>query len=1110
MREMNKRILSYLLVNLCVFLSFVPAFSAEETVKEPIQLLNSDFSELRIEEDNVMVNLVGDVVFKHGDLNLRSNRAVWYRTAGQVVFIDSVRIEDPDQILTADRVTYYRSSRQVVADGNVVLLSKKEDAKVTGGHGEYDRVEKLVVFTQSPSLILKPGKGDSSVVVRGQRMEYYVDERRGLAREQVHISKADMGASCDEAEWINSEQKIVLRGNPQAEKLNDRLSGQTMQMFIRDDKVNRIDVDGAARASHFEVVDSMSGEVKESFLASKKMIFFLEDEELREVRACGNASSTYHPRSSSGSGQRISYDKNEASGDTIDLFLSDQRLNEVLIKGGAIGKYAFAKENVGNGSGVEDTIDYSAEVIDYRIDEHLITLEELSNLKYGEISLSAGRIVYDTEERILVAEGVKTGDGEEETWKGLPVLQDGKDRIEGERMSYDLRSRRGKIKAGITSIQKGIYKGELLRKITDEVLLADKGIYTTCDFDEPHFHFYCRRMKIVAKDKVITKPVVLYIGHLPVAAIPYYVFPIKPGRHSGFLTFDLGSLEAGDRFIRNLGYYWAPSDFWDLTTAFDFYEGSGWVIKGGARYAKRYAMSGSVAGSYNRRSWWNLATLTKSRSNRWDLTFNHRHTLSPTLSLSASGTFLSDKDYWRDLNLDPVERRNRSLHSQASLSKRWETASATFALDHRWNMDTDDRTLSLPVISFTRTSLPLIPPRYSEGGGTERRWFNSIYYSFSSDLLNYQLRRKGEEDFDRKKFMVSDSRASLSAPQKLFGWLVLNPGFNAQETWYWIFKTNLSEAYPISGNSTARRGTYSASLSANTVLYGTFRPRIGKLEGIRHVMTPSASLAWQPEFTRKNEYLLYAGRGGSGAERKAMAFGLNNLFQIKTRSVRNGEEVERKLDLFYVNFSSGYNFLAKERKLSNLSTVLRSTAVRNLDLAASVIHDLHDQSGELRLLSPRWLTFSLDTRLNLRGTWEESAYLSQPERSPGLGEPEEPESEDYGVPGLQSRVSQSWSLNLSHRYSQARGGAKTHWISASLRLPLTRRWLLSYQNRYDFSEEKITEQTFEFYRDMHCWEGRITWIATGFREGYYFRINIKALPEVKIEKSRGGLREVFF
>ena len=1110
MCEINNKIIPYLLVSFCLFLSSGPAFSAEETVKEPIQLLNADYSELRMEEDNVMLNLVGNVVFKHGDLNLRSNRAVWYRTAGQVVFIDSVTIEDPDQTLNADRVTYHRNSRKVVADGDVVLLSKKEDAKITGEHGEYDRAVKLVVFTESPSLILRPDKGDSSVVVRGERLEYCVDERKGLAKENVRIAKADMSATCDEAEWISSEQKIILRGDPEAEKQSDRLSGETMHMFIQEDKINRIDVDGDARASHLEIINSVTQDTRESFLASKKMVFFWEDEKLKKVRACGNATSIYFPQSSSGSGERISQDRNEASGDTIDLFFAGERLEEVLIKGGAMGTYTFAEEKTEESSNAEDTINYSAEVIDYQIDKNWITLEEQSNLKYGEISLSAGKIVYDTEERILVAEGIQTGEGEEKIWKGLPVLQDGNDRIEGERMSYDLRSRRGKVTAGVTSIQRGTYRGRLLRKITDEVLLADRGTYTTCDLDEPHFHFYCRRMKIIAKDKVITKPVVLRIGHLPVAIIPYYVFPIKPGRHSGFLTFDIGNLEAGERFIRNLGYYWAASDYWDLKTAFDYYEGSGWIIRSQTRYAKRYALSGSVAGSYNHRSWWNLATLTKSRSNRWDLTFNHRHTVSPTLSLSASGTFLSDKDYWRDLNLDPVERRNRSLYSQANLSKRWETASATFALDHRWNLDTDDRTLKLPVVSFSRPSLPLISPRENEGGELERRWFNSIYYSFSSNFLNYQFRRKKDGGFDRRRFMTSDNNVSLSAPQKLLGWLVLNPGFRYQETWYWVFRTNLSEESNIPGNSTARRGTYSASLSANTVLYGTFRPRMGRLEGIRHVMTPSASLSWQPEFTRKQEYISYTGRGGSGAKRKAMAFRLNNLFQIKTRSVKDGKEVEKKLDLFYVNFSSGYNFLAKDRKMSNLFTVLRSTAVKNLDVAASVVHDLHDPSGQLKLLSLRWLTFSLDTRLNLRGTWEESAGVRGPGDTEGSGEGVMSESGDYEAEGLLKRATRSWSLNLSHRYSQARGGAKTHWASASLSLPLTRRWLLSYRNRYDFSDRKITEQTFEFYRDMHCWEARFTWIATGFREGYYFRINIKALPEVKIEKSRGGLREVFF
>jgi lipopolysaccharide assembly outer membrane protein LptD (OstA) len=1095
----------------CIPLILLPSLaSAQETSKEPIQLLNADFSELRLEEGNVMVNLIGNVIFQHGDLNLRSSRAVWYRTAGQVVFIDSVRIADPDQVLTADRVTYYRNSRTAVAEGNVTLYSRKEDARITGEHGRYDRMDKLVVFTGSPCLTVKPDKGDSSITVTADTLQYSVDAKEGLAKHDVRITKADMTATCEQATWIGEQDKIILEGNPQAEKQNDRLSGDRMDLFIRGDRINEIQVEGNARASHREVVDSANQITRESFLASREMFFFLQNEQLTQVKACGNATSTYYPQSTSEKGSRLEGDKNVASGDTIDLFLSDQQLQEVVIEGGAMGAYTFPPEGEKETSGVEDTILYSAETIDYKVKEDLITLRQQSSLKYQQISLTAGRILYQTEEQILVAQPDTTEQQGKKVSVEPPVLNDGKEQIRGLRMTYDLRSKRGKITQGVTDIQQGIYRGVLLRKITDQVLLADEGTYTTCDLKtEPHYHFYTREMKIIARDKVIAKPVVMYIGRLPVAAIPFYVFPIKPGRHSGFLTFDLGNLES-NRFIRNLGYYWAASDYWDLKTAFDYYEGSGWLIRSQARYAKRYVLSGTVAGSFNRQSSWNLATLTKSRSDRWDLNIYHQQTISPSASLSASGNFLSDKNYWRDLNLDPVERRNRSLHSQASLYKRWSTASATVALDHTWNLDTDVRTVSLPVISFTRTSLPLVAAKENEEGQLERRWYNSIYYSFSSNLVNYQYRAKGEESYDRKKFVVSDNNLSLSAAEKLLGWLVINPGLQYQETWYYVLKTNLSEAFPIAGNTAARRGTYSANVSASTILYGTFSPRLGSLVGIRHVMTPTVGFSWQPKFTRKDEYLSYTGRGGSGAERKSMSFNLNNLVQVKTRSLKDGEPVEKKLDLFNLNFSSGYNFVADRHKLSILSTSLRSPAVRNLDFEFSTAHDFYDQTGKLNLLSPRWLSFSFDTRLNLRGSWKEPGGSGPEPEEESFGELGPPQFEAGAAEGYAPPRKSTWSLEISHRFSQIRGGGKTHWVSATLGLPLTRGWDVRYLNRYDFSENRIIEQTFEFYRDLHCWEARLTWIATGVRQGYYFRVNIKALPAIKIEKGGGGLREMFF
>jgi lipopolysaccharide assembly outer membrane protein LptD (OstA) len=1099
-----------------------------------IELLNADFSELRMEKDNIMLNLIGHVKFRHGEINLESQRAVWYRTAGQVVFIDSVRVEDPDQVLSADRVTYYKNSRKVIADGGVKLFSKKEDAVISGGHGEYDRTAKFVFFSQSPVLVFRPNQGDSTVTITSQSMEYYIDQEEGIAKGNVLITKGTLRATCDSATSLRKENKIILEGKPEAEKERDRLSGERMEIHLRDEKVEEIEVSGNAKASHLENFDSLgqrpqadsllkNKKGKESFLSSKEMVFLLKDEKLKEVKASGNATSIYYPSQKGGSisQKKPSGDKNEASGDTINLFLSDDRIRRVLIEGGAMGTYSFPKEKTNDSSsslgGVEDTIKYSADNIDYVIENNLITLEGKSSLEYGQILLTAGEIYYNTEKEILVAEGMKkspgeTGATEEQGESDLPVLKDGKEEIKGRRMTYDLSTKRGKVEVGVTQFEGGIYHGEELRKITDKVILADEGSYTTCDKREPHFHFYSRRMKIIAKDKVIAKPVVLYIADLPVAAIPFYVFPIKPGRHSGFLTFDFGNLQAGQRFIRNLGYYWAASDYWDLETAFDYYESSGWLLKSQARYAVRYLLDGSISGSYNRESGWNTFPFTKWRRSRWDLVINHRQTISPSLSLSAYGSFLSDKDFWRDLNLDPNERRNRSLHSQMNLSQRWANTSLTLALDQTLNLDSDERSDLLPILSLSRSTLPLFPSKGKKEGGISQnsldkpttRWYNSIYYSLSSNFVNYNYKQKTAEYSDRKKYMVSDNFLNLSAPQKLFGWLVLNPGFNYQETWYYIFKTNLSDAFPIAGNSSARRGTYSTSLSAQTTIFGTFQPKIGKLVGIRHVMTPNLSFVWQPEFNRKKEYQNYTGRGSGGGKQKAMNFSLSNLFQLKTKSISGGKEVEKKLDLFTLNFSSGYNFLAKEHKLTNLSTVMRSTAIRNVDLSFSATHDFYDKNtGKLNLLSPRWLYFSFDTRLTFHGSWQESK-VNTGEKTEGLT----PSEENLQVP--KETVSQTWSVDISHRFSKTRGASENHWVSVSLRLPLTRNWLLNYVNRYDFSEMKITEQTFELYRDMHCWEGRFTWIVNGYKQGYYFRINIKALPAIKIEKSQGGIREIFF
>ncbi len=70
----------------------------------------------------------------------------------------------------------------------------------------------------------------------------------------------------------------------------------------------------------------------------------------------------------------------------------------------------------------------------------------------------------------------------------------------------------------------------------------------------------------------------------------------------------------------------------------------------------------------------------------------------------------------------------------------------------------------------------------------------------------------------------------------------------------------------------------------------------------------------------------------------------------------------------------------------------------------------------------------------------------------------------------------------------------------------TAKWKISYDIYYDLENSKKISDGVSLTRDMHCWEGIFNWVPSGSRKGWYFRINVKDLPDVKIEGSKGRVR----
>jgi len=109
------------------------------------------------------------------------------------------------------------------------------------------------------------------------------------------------------------------------------------------------------------------------------------------------------------------------------------------------------------------------------------------------------------------------------------------------------------------------------------------------------------------------------------------------------LTFEVGNFERGNRFIRNLGYYWAASDYWDLESGIDFYENEKNDRQQQDAIRAEIQNAGSVGASYSREAQWNRSTFLQRIGNRWRFNIGHNQTISNSIGLTASGTFLSDK-----------------------------------------------------------------------------------------------------------------------------------------------------------------------------------------------------------------------------------------------------------------------------------------------------------------------------------------------------------------------------------------------------------------------------------------------------------------------------------
>ncbi len=830
------------------------------------------------------------------------------------------------------------------------------------------------------------------------------------------------------------------------------------------------------------------------------------------------------------------------------------------------------RQNIENKkSDLDAPIYYEARFFDNDVKKGILYLTDHAVVKYQKMEIKAGKIQVNQETRTLIAEALAEtlrvavdsvlADTEHDSitvkTSQYPVFNDGQQEITGERMVYSFDTQKGIITKGRAEMDGGFNTGSQIKRVNKKVFNVTSGTYTTCDNEGgPHFHFWARRMKLIAGERVIAKPIVLFFGKIPLAYLPFAMFPTKSGRKSGILIPRYGQSTTEGKFLKGLGYYWAINDYLDAKVTADYYDQSGWLFRGGLNYKRRYAFNGRIDGSLTRKDF------SSGRvERRWNLNINHSQTIDKTSRFSMSGQFQSDNSYYKDFYFDPNQRLNRQIISQATYSKRLGRNSLNLSFSETRDLDDNSNTplrRNLPQISFNFATRPLFSRAGEQKRGLgrsrkpgkketrEQRWWETITYgfntSFSSTYTKSLFETRNDTVYfdddslsqngdpynvepirifkdDQRSFTKTAGSINISYPGKFFGILKLSQAMRFQEDWFdreFVYED--STLARSEQKKFARRLTFNYSANASTELYGMFQPQIGSLLALRHVMKPRIGFSYAPDFSQ-GKWGYYTDvvdadggtvrhdrfSGTPAQKRGSITFGVDNDFQAK---VKDGDK-EKKIRLFNANMSGSYNMAASTKKLSAITTRISANPGRNFRFTTALSHSAYAFDAMAKTESDRYLfdrnkgavfhwlrltNVNMDASFSLSGKGIQAGAPDDEETLDlNPGFGENPAGSSFSGNKGELSWGASFALRYNVNYFNPANKTKTAYLRVSnAKLQLTRNWRVNFSGQLDLRKKQVVQQTWSIHRDLHCWEASFNWYPAGVSKGFYFRINIKA------------------
>ncbi len=841
---------------------------------------------------------------------------------------------------------------------------------------------------------------------------------------------------------------------------------------------------------------------------------------------------------------------------------------------------------------IETTINYNAkDSMFYDLENKKIFMYQEAHVDYGDIVLEANTTTVDWNKRTIHAEYSTDSTGRK---IGKPVFTQEGDTYETDNILYNFKTRRAIIKGVITEQEGAFMHGEDVKMNEEKELFIKHAKYSTCNLAHPHFFIESEKLKVIPGNKVVSGPFNLKFREIPTPFwFPFGMFPQPRKKATGIVFPSYGEEKQRGFFLRDGGYYLTFNDYMDLRLTGDIYSKGGHGLNATMNYRKRYSYSGSFNFSYNKSIIDNIEDPVET--NDFWIRWSHRPETRGNTSFGASvsagtSTYNSNNNL---VNQDFSRSINSQFSSSVSYSQRFQRIPVNISsnLRHNQNIQTGIMTMTLPDFTMNVNRIypfkgiiknqknPLAKVNLSHNFAAKNEVTNAPVRSFSNfNVVNEDESSRDTLDFNLENFGRLYERAKiggrhsipLSTSFNMFNYITVSPSFNYTEVWY---TRELDFTYDEARNGVrvdtlegfSRSGWWSSGASMNTRFYGTvtFPGQNKKIQAIRHVVTPSVSFSYNPDFSersgvykeiqvdstgrtqRVSKYEQFAYGGPPSGESRTIGFSLQNNLEMKVRDDKDSTQAYKKVKIFEnLSFSTGYNLAAEEFKLSNINWNTRTSFFQNkvnVNFNGTIdpyVYNLISESinpvtGVRSVVQERIDRYAwnngqgignlsrLNTSIGFSFNSKSGSSKKDPDKQDQFDTGTVPEGLDesqYGTEEEKEYIRQNpeeyvnfdvpWTFRVQYSISRTQTGFQDPTIIQSLQfngtLALTSKTQITYNSGFDFVNKEFTTTRIGISRDLHCWSLNFSWVPFGRYQSFSLVIqpNSSLLQDLKLEKRR--------